>query len=396
MIMKDRKIPVIVLCLVVLSTLAVFAAAGAQEPPARAIRLKVTAEQANLREKPDIGSAVVQQIPEGTVLEADKKEGEWYLVRYRLEDGGVIAGYIHESLVTVVDESGTPVATPVREKKPEAEPRQAPRDNRSESWYEVFLPVDITFSLGGGTVGADDFNKGARGLADTNGAFLDTPGSGSVGTLRLTYVLGVDLAYRVTRHLAVGLGVDFQKGWRESRVTYGSALQVGGTPETTTRPVVQDVPVKLNLRFYPRPDFYIRASLVYNLVRAGYDYLFAAGGTTWQQWSGRATGHTLGMEIGAGGEWAFSSKLLFFAEADFRLAPAIGLSGTGTFRDSSGASLSESGPLWFYEQRGADGLGHDLLFIRAAQPTGSDILGARRASVNMTGTAVKAGVKLRF
>src|SRR5512135_407097 len=77
----------------------------AQAAAGPAVKLKVTAEQANLREKPDISSAVVQQIPEGTVLEADKKDGEWYLVRYTLEDGGVIAGYIHESLVTVVGQA---------------------------------------------------------------------------------------------------------------------------------------------------------------------------------------------------------------------------------------------------------------------------------------------------
>jgi len=48
--------------------------AAAQVTPARPMKIKVTAEQANLREKPDIGSGIVQQIPEGTVLEADRKE----------------------------------------------------------------------------------------------------------------------------------------------------------------------------------------------------------------------------------------------------------------------------------------------------------------------------------
>ena len=102
------------------------------------------------------------------------------------------------------------------------------------------------------------------------------------------------------------------------------------------------------------------------------------------------------VEIGAGGEWQFTPRLLFFAEAGFRLAPAIGLAGTGTYRDSGGANSSESGPLWFYQQRGADGLGHDLLLIHETAPSGTDILAARHASVNLTGTAVKAVVKLRF
>src|SRR5512136_3112683 len=88
--------------------------AAAQNAPVRLTKIKVTAEQANLREKPDIGSSIVQQIPEGTVLDADKKEGEWYFVRYALEDGGVIGGWIHESLVEVVEGAApvTPAAKP--------------------------------------------------------------------------------------------------------------------------------------------------------------------------------------------------------------------------------------------------------------------------------------------
>src|SRR5512137_2694708 len=96
----------IVISLLVTLAAGVMSVAAAQDAPARATKIKVTAEQANLREKPDIGSSIVQQIPEGTVLEADRKEGEWYFVRYTLEDGGVIGGWIHESLVEVV-EAGT-------------------------------------------------------------------------------------------------------------------------------------------------------------------------------------------------------------------------------------------------------------------------------------------------
>src|SRR4030042_4170087 len=65
---------------------------------ARPMKIKVTAEQANIREKPDIGSAIVQQIPEGAILDADNKEGEWFFVRYTLEDGGGVGGAIHGRL----------------------------------------------------------------------------------------------------------------------------------------------------------------------------------------------------------------------------------------------------------------------------------------------------------
>jgi hypothetical protein len=372
---------------------------AAQDATARMIKLKVSAEQANLREKPDIGSAVVQQIPEGAVLEADRKEGEWYLVRYTLEDGGVIAGYIHESLVIVLDESRAPTAKPETERRPGSGPPKLPlgeRPSGGPAWPKSLIPIDIFLSAGGSTIIADDFNKGARGLADSNAAYLGYPSSGSVGTLRLTGLLGIEVFFRVRPWLSVGLGADFMTGWRSSRVTYPTGDLSLFIPHTNTRPSVQALPLKFGVRFYPRPDFYIRGSLAYYTVRAGYDYTFVASDVAWQEWTGRTTAHALGMEVAVGGEWRIGPRLLFFSEAGFRLAQLERFSGTGTSRDSAGGSASETGYLWYYQARGADGRSYNLLFVSPAEPAGADIRGARRAGLNLTGTAFRAGVKFRF
>jgi hypothetical protein len=377
----------------------------AQDRTAPVIKLKVSAEQANLREKPDIGSAIVQQIPEGTLLEADKKDGEWYLVRYTLEDGGVIAGFIHESLVTVLDQGREVGIQPGRETKPETErrpgsgPQKLPWGEREPAGSKSLLPIDLFISAGGTTVIADDFNKSARGLADFNGASLAESPSGSIHSLRLTYVLSFEVAYRISRWVSIGLGADYQKGWRSSRVYY-QGVSIDGllipSMATATRPSVEVVPAKLSLRFYPRPDFYIRATAAYYTVKAGYDDTFVSSADTWQEWRGRATAHALGMEVAVGGEWSLKPSTLFFAEAGFRLAHLSGFEGTGTFRDSAGTDTSETGPLWFYQQRDAFGFGQNLLFIHASEPTGSDILSARKATLNLTGTTVRAGIKFRF
>jgi len=391
---------VVLMVLICAAFAAIVPAAPAQERP---IKLKVTAEQANLREKPDIGSAVLQQIPMGTVLEADRKEGEWYLVRYTLDDGGVIAGYVHESLVTVVKGAPASAGAAGRETIPEAgrrqesEPRQSP-GGRNQSWYQGLRPIDIFISAGISTVGADDFNNGASGLVGTNGAFLGLPASGSAGTLRLTYLLGLEVSYRVKPWLSVGLGTDFLKASRGSRVTYAADFTIDQAfiPQTTMQMFVQAIPVKLSVRFYPRPDFYIRGSAVYYFIRAGYDYRFVPTETSWQEWQGRATAHAIGMEIAAGGEWGLGANLLAFAEAGFRMAQGGAFDGTGTYQDSEGTSTAEAGPLWYYQQRGANGQGYDQLFFHAAQPAGSDILSVRKAALNLTGTTLKAGIKFRF
>ena len=389
--MTARKFPILIaamLCLALVVT--------AQETPARTIKLRVSAEQANLREKPDIGSAVVQQIPEGTVLEADKKEGEWYLVRYTLEDGGVIAGYIHESLVVVESQpgaAGEPPAkpAPVPQKTPPAEPKAA-----AFPVYESAVPVEIFLSGGASTVIAEDLNHAAKGFTASNAAFLGLPASGSVRTLRLTYLLGAEIACRISPRISVALGFEFLKGWRSSRVVYPTGSPSLFFPYATTRPSVQAVPVKLSVRFYPRPDFYIRGSAAYYTAKAGYSYRLVTSGTEWQELHGTATAHTLGMEVAAGGEWALSSHTLFFAEAGFRLAQLDKFSGTGLFRDSAGTSSAVAGSLWYYQQRGADARGYNFLEVLAAAPSGAGILGARRATLNLTGTTLKAGVKFRF
>lgn len=372
---------------------------AAQDSPAKTFKIKVTAEQANLREKPDIGSAVVQQIPEGTVLEADKKEGEWYLVRYTLEDGGVIAGYIHESLVVVVSPPGgaeepppAPVkSAPVPQKTPPGQPKPV-----AFPVYESVLPVEFILSAGASTVIADDLNHAAKGFTAGNAASLGLPSSGSVGTLRLTYLLGAEIACRISPWVSVALGFEFLKGWRSSRVGYPTGDPAQFEAYATTRPSVQAVPVKLSVRFYPRPDFYIRGSAAYYTAKAGYGYRLVTSGTEWQEWHGTATAHTLGMEVAAGGEWPLTSHTLFFAEAGFRLAQLDKFGGTGSFRDSAGTSSTEAGYLWYYQQRGADARAYNLLLVLAAGPSGADILGARRATLNLTGTTLKAGIKFRF
>jgi hypothetical protein len=383
-----------------LLALGVLPVLAAQDAPARTIKLKVSAEQANLREKPDIGSAIVQQIPEGTVLEADKKEGEWYLVRYVLEDGGVIAGWIHESLVIVLDESRVPAAKQETGRRPS--PGSQPPARRegppaaAASRPESRFPIDIFLAAGGSTIVADDFNRGARGLADLNAAALGIPPVGTVNRLHLTYIFGIEVFYRVNPWFSVGLGTDLMSGWRSSRVTYPTGDLALFAPHTSTRPSVQAFPFKAGLRFYPRPDFYIRGSFAYYSAQVRYEYMFAPSEDTWQEWKGRATAHTLGMEVAVGGEWRLGPRLFFFSEAGFRLAQLERFKGTGTFRDSTGASSSEAGYLWYYQARGADGGSYNLLFIRSAEPSGTDILGARRARLNLAGAVFRAGVTFRF
>jgi len=367
----------------------------AQATPGRPMKVKVTAEQANLREKPDIGSGIVQQIPEGTVLEADRKEGEWFFVRYALEDGGVIGGYIHESLVAVVDKGAASVPP---EKAPS---RVTPRVERVPASRRVNSPgldaphLEFSVSAGAGWTAPRDLNDGARGFADYNAAFLGLPASDTIGSLHMVAAVGVELSYRVSRWLAVGLGADYLRGGNRSRVEY---TDTAFSETLDTRPLVSAVPVKLGVRFYPGSGFYIRGALGVYFVKAGYLYRLERG-ESWQEWKGTAKARRFGAEAAFGGDWKVGPNTSFFVEAGFRMAGLSGLSGRDVYRNSAGDTLTEEGTLYYFRKEGADTHVYPRLFVRAVRPTGDTEVGvvdSRQAEINMSGTAVRAGLRFRF
>lgn len=88
------------------------------------LKVIVTVEVANLRLKPSIESAVIGKIKIGQVLEVLQKEGKWYFVNLPPDENGfIVSGYIHQSIVKVIKEE-----IPVQQEKPvvEQKPRVTP------------------------------------------------------------------------------------------------------------------------------------------------------------------------------------------------------------------------------------------------------------------------------
>ncbi len=376
------------------SILALALLAQAQPGQARTIKVKVTAEQANLREKPDIGSAIVQQVPEGTVLEADKKEGEWFFVRYTLEDGGVIGGYVHESLVEVVDQGAAP--EPAR-KTPERETSQRPpaavTGTRKPTGRSSPAPfMELSLSGGIGWIAPRDINNGAQGFADTTGASLGLPASGPVDALHQATLIGLELSYRISPWFSLGLGVDYFRGANRSRVGFTDGIF---SETLDTRPSVSAIPVKFGVRFYPGNGFYIRGSLGVYFVKAGYLYRLERG-DIWQEWKGTASAHRFGAEAAFGGDWKVGANTFFFAEAGFRMASFSGLSGRDVYRNSDGDTLTELGTLYFFRKEGADSRIYPQLFVGNSKLAEEGVVDSRRADLNLSGMAARAGFRYRF
>ena len=95
--------------------------------------LKVKVQTASVRAKPDMQSNIIRKLDEGTLLEAQKKVGDWYEVALQTDVGISVVGYIHEMFVEVetAEEEKTKEKEAVEQKAAEPEletsEKQAPR-----------------------------------------------------------------------------------------------------------------------------------------------------------------------------------------------------------------------------------------------------------------------------
>jgi hypothetical protein len=375
------------------------AASALAQTPARVMKLKVTAEQANLREKPDIGSSIMQAIPEGTILEADRKEGEWYFVRYTLEDGGVIGGWIHESLVEVVGKAAPPaVREPVPEKPAERPPvrGRAPRQPgtggiKPPEFRTGSIPLEFSFSAGLATLAPRDLNNGTRGYVDWFAASAGLTVPQDPDLLNLAGIIGFELSYIFSPRLTFGVGADYLSGGNKDRMDL-----TGGVPETvSTKPTVRGAPVKVLVRFYPGSGLYVRGALGLYYAKAGY-FFRHQDAAAWEQWKGSASATGLGAEAAFGGEWDLAPRTILFVEAGLRIASFRGLTGEGQYRNSSGANVEEAGTLFFFRKTALGETAYPLIAVRGTAPSEPGVVDARRARINLSGTAVRVGVRYRF
>jgi hypothetical protein len=390
-----------------------------------AVRLKVSAEQANIREKPDIGSPMVEQLPEGTILEAQSKEGEWYFVGFVRRDGSIGSGYIHESLVLVIaQDEEKPESLPAEKKieppaiekvevekplqteeeKTEGEKRiggeriETGAGGGRESTAALFRRppgeqrLRLSIHLSGELMSPGDINSGTTGIAEAYEASLGTNMNGTIGTLHIASGGGAEVEYALTSGLYAGFGLGFFRGARGSLVDF----PVGNIPEVfRTRPALQAVPVKIGLSYYFLPAFYVKGSLEYILAGAKYLYRYEKK-DIWLERQGKAHAGNLGAEIAVGGEWAYSSKLALFGEAGFRMAKIHGFSGKDVIIDSKGLSSEIEGTLYYYLVRFAMDTYFPRLFVRESMPTEAGVMDAREAVVNLTGLSLRFGLRIRL
>lgn len=353
------------------------------------IRLRVVSEQANIRLRPDIASEMLWQVAQGTELEAERKEGEWYLVAVGKPDGSRIQGYVHESLVEVMDSGVKPVpVAPVRQ--PE-EPLLRAVEVRPRPERQVRPDYLLTLAGGGIYLSPTDLNRAAQGVTDYYLADLGTGKRASLNGLHLVWCYGLEFFYPLGKRVFLGLGFEYMQGEKDSTVSF---TLDSSSYRLLTRPGLRNLSWRVSLLYQPADIFYVRAGLEVHLARASYLYRLEQD-YLWLEWKGRASGLNIGWMEAAGVQWPVTSWLQVYLEGAYRYARIRNFEGHNEYSDSDGLMRTEKGKLYYWLVE-ADGQYYPALFIRERTPTEPGVLDPRLADINLSGFSLRVGCRLVF
>lgn len=349
------------------------------------IKLRVVADQANIRLEPDISSIIIRQVPKGTILNATEKKEEWYTVQLMSKQETVVSGFVHESLVIAIE--------PVPEvKKPPVIPKKIrplePEEDQLKSPFRFALSI----SGGGNYAHGGDLNIGIKGLADLYEDILRVQKEGEMGSVHLGYVLGMEVSFPLSEMLSWGIGAEHFQGKNNSRVTYSQGMSPA---VLQVRPNLHATPLHVFLSFNPIPEVYVKGGVSYYIARCSYSYLFELNNEV-LQWEGKATAQRLGLLGSIGYVKKHSANLSFFAEITGRLAKIRGFTGKEDFQEASGEKSAEEGTLYLIQMQVLEERANSVLFIRETRPHEAGIIGAEKAQIDFSGFGLKVGLRFHF
>ena len=348
------------------------------------IKLRVVADQANIRLDPDISSIIIRQVPKGTILNATEKKEDWFAVRLTTKQGAVVSGYVHESLVLPIDplpeEKKTPPVPKTRPVEPEEDQPTSP------------FRFALSITAGGNYVHGGDLNRGTKGLADLYEDTLGIQGDGEIGSVHLEYVLGLEVSFPLSEMLSWGIGLEHLQGKNNSQVdysrgTFSSLLHV--------RPSLHATPLSVFLSFYPTSELFVKGGISYYFAQCSYTYLSKTASEE-LQWKGKANDQGLGLIGSIGYVKRHSANLSFFAEITGRLAKLQGFTGKEDFQDTSSEISTEKGKLYLMQTQILEERVHSVLFIRKTRPNEAGIISAEEAKIDFSGVSLKIGLRLYF
>lgn len=393
-----RKRVTFILILLLLST-------GIYSAQAEGSKLKVVAEQANIRSLPDISSEILFLVPRGAIFTSLEKSGEWYQVEYIKDTAEKITGFVHESLVAEleppVEKPGEQQVPPVKVEPPPPTPppkpvpipakKQLPRPTAqpgptSVPLFNIYLSGGVNYVRGGA------LNTGATGLSDYYAAYLASDRQGEIRPVDFGLIFGGEIRFPLAGGLSIGLGADYLQGKKASSVTFSG---IPTAAELRTDPEIKALPIRFILAYAFIPQLYLKAGIEYYFASCSYYYRFSQG-ESWQEWEGQADARDLGALAALGFVGRLYRNLSFFLEITGRYAKLSNFEGTGVYRTGSGIEAEEKGSLYLYSAQAAPERFFPLLFIRDRKPSEAGVSDPFLATIDLSGISLQLGIKISF
>jgi len=367
---------------------------------AEKVKVKVIAEKANIRLKPDLQSMVIETASLGAILESEEQVGEWFKVSLPPDEKGyIVTGYIHSSTCEIITEKPVeekavilPSEKPSQQPAPPAKPTYQPSQPSPQSGIRVELRLfgGVNYFSGG------DVNEGVKGWIDLvyddelSGYFVE----GEAKPLHLGFGLGGDIIIYFTPNIGIGLGTEYLQGTRTSELTFYNTYE----GIFTNKLKISAIPIRLEL-FFTTPlstemNFILHAGPAYYLSKYSFNSHYEENGYQ-EDMDQEATANALGFQGGIGFGFNFSPSVALIIEGQGRYAKIGGFEGTREHSDVFGWSYTEEGPLYYYELL-TMGKEYPLTRIHEEEPSDPYYSNLRDAEVDFSGFAILVGLRFKF
>ena len=245
-------------------------------------RVRVVAEEANIRKEPSLNSDIIAFVKKGTLLPVYKILGEWYEVLVRFEGSdNFIHGFIHASMVDVIPVDNKPLPLPER-------PPQEMKDLRTSGKFR------LGFSFGAVTLFDKNYGSSPKIGVEIMYAFTETfsvklsyqdfgvyvdgsegglhDGVLSVDPFQLSMKIKLPFSSQYNPYAAAGIGYYF------NHFSLDDELDVNKKEEVKN---------SIGIHIGGGADYYLRENLVLNLdllfyfskTSGNYEFLLKSGNT---------------------------------------------------------------------------------------------------------------------
>ncbi|MCX7974703.1 MAG: hypothetical protein N3B16_09430 [Candidatus Aminicenantes bacterium] len=377
-------------------------------PQTSSFKVRVTEEVANIRQNPDIRSPIIAQVPQNTLLLGLKREGEWIFVTWTEEGNLKKQGYIHESLVALVEPEER-----AEEKKVEAKEEDKEQKAREEKSKETLLakkepeikssPVinksgpkksalRLNLAPGGEFVSLSPINESSSGLASLMADLLNSPQADSISSLRWLRAASLEFQIPLKDNFSVIGQFSGIHGEKKNSIFYKIE---GFQPNLFIQSKILTFPIAFLLNY--EIWSFLSLALGPEIIPIEFRYLYRLElAKTREEWSGKAKSWGYGLKGRISFTSWLSTKVGLYLEIGGRRAKIRDFEGKDTHLWPTGEKTEEEGKLYFFQVRTSPDHLRSLLFIRAKRPAEAGIQSVEEASLNLSGVTLRFGFSFRF